>query len=218
MKTGRPVEDPSKRTKQGADTKDICPGAMGGKDQQPSAFSPKTQLFYTGTNNICMNYEGVEVKYTAGAPYVGANVLMFPGPGGHLGEFIAWDPTKGKKVWGVKEPFPVWSGALVTAGDVAFYGTMDGWFKAVNTKDGSLLWKHKLASGTIGNPMTYIGPDGKQYVAIYSGVGGWFGLPIAANLPSNDPFGALGAVGVAYKAGLDKATTVGGTLHVFVLD
>jgi lanthanide-dependent methanol dehydrogenase len=218
MKTGRPVEDPSKRTKQGADTKDICPGAMGGKDQQPSAFSPKTQLFYTGTNNICMNYEGVEVKYTAGAPYVGANVLMFPGPGGHLGEFIAWDPTKGKKVWGVKEPFPVWSGTLVTAGDLAFYGTMDGWFKAVNTKDGSLLWKHKLASGSIGNPMTYIGPDGKQYVAIYSGVGGWFGLPIAANLPSNDPFGALGAVGVAYKAGLDKATTIGGTLHVFVLD
>jgi lanthanide-dependent methanol dehydrogenase len=216
--TGRPVEDPSKRTKQGADTKDICPGAMGGKDQQPSAFSPRTGLFYTGTNNICMNYEGVEVKYTAGAPYVGANVLMFPGPGGHLGEFIAWDPVQGKKVWGIKEPFPVWSGTLVTAGDVAFYGTMDGWFKAVDIKNGNVVWKQKLASGSIGNPMTYIGPDGKQYVAIYSGVGGWFGLPIAANLPPQDPFGALGAVGVAYKSGLDKATTVGGTLHVFVLE
>jgi glucose dehydrogenase len=83
---------------------------MGGKDQQPSAYSPRTGLFYVPTNNICMNYEGVEVKYTAGAPYVGANVLMFPGRGGHLGEFIAWDATTGKKVWGIKESQPAWSG------------------------------------------------------------------------------------------------------------
>ncbi len=217
-KTGRPIENKDKRTKAGADTKDICPCAMGGKDQQPAAFSPRTGLFYLGTNNMCMNYEGVEVKYTSGAPYVGANVLMFPGRGGYLGEFIAWDGATGKKVWSIKEPFPAWSGALATAGDLVFYGTMDGWFKAVNAKSGELLWKQKLASGTIGNPMTYIGPDGKQYVAIYSGVGGWFGLPISANLPSDDPFGALGAVGVAYQAGLDKATSVGGTLHVFVLE
>jgi lanthanide-dependent methanol dehydrogenase len=218
LKTGRPIEVAEKRTKQGEDTKDICPCAMGGKDQQPSSFSPRTGLFYLGTNNMCMNYEGVEVKYTSGAPYVGANVLMMPGPGGNLGEFIAWDATTGKKVWGIKEPFPVWSGILTTAGDVAFYGTMDGWFKAVDAKSGKLLWKRKVASGIIGNPMTFTGPDKKQYVAVYSGVGGWFGLPISANLPNNDPFGALGAVGVAYKSGLDKATSVGGTLHVFSLE
>jgi len=218
LKTGRPVEDPTKRTKQGADTKGICPGSMGGKDQQPSSFSPRTGLFYFGTNNICMNYEGTDVKYIAGAPYVGANVLMFPGPGGNLGEFMAWDPTTGKKVWGIKEPFPAWSGSVVTASDLVFYGTMDGWFKAVNAKTGAVVWKSKLASGTIGNPITYMGPDRKQYVAIYSGVGGWFGLPVSANLSRQDPFGALGAVGVAYGAGLDKATSVGGTLHVFALE
>jgi lanthanide-dependent methanol dehydrogenase len=218
MKTGRPIEDPSKRTKQGVDTKDICPGAMGGKDQQPSSFSPLTKLAYLGSNNICMNYEGEEVKYTAGAPYVGANVLMMPGPGGHLGEFIAWDPTTGKKVWGIKEPFPVWSGVLTTAGGLAFYATMDGWFKAVDQKSGNLLWKGRLPSGSIGNPMTYIGPNGKQYVAIYNGPGGWFGLPIAAGLSRQDPFGALGAVGVAYGSGLDKATTLGGGVNVFALE
>ena len=147
LKTGRPVEDPTKRTKQGADTKGICPGSMGGKDQQPSSFSPRTGLFYFGTNNICMNYEGTEVKYIAGAPYVGANVLMFPGPGGNLGEFMAWDPATGKKVWGIKEPFPAWSGSVVTASDLVFYGTMDGWFKAVNAKTGAVVWKNKLASG-----------------------------------------------------------------------
>jgi lanthanide-dependent methanol dehydrogenase len=216
--TGRPIEDPDKRTKQGADTKDICPCAMGGKDQQPSAFSPRTGLAYLGTNNMCMNYEGVEVKYTAGAPWVGANVLMMPGRGGHMGEFMAWDPATGKKVWGIKESQPAWSGALVTAGDVVFYGTLDGWFKGVDAKSGKVLWKSKLPAGSIGNPMTFIGPDKKQYVAIYSGPGGWYGLPIAAGLPNTDPFGALGAVGVAYKAGLDKATTLGGSVHVFKIE
>jgi lanthanide-dependent methanol dehydrogenase len=106
----------------------------------------------------------------------------------------------------------------VTAGDVVFYGTLDGWFKGVDAKSGKLLWKSKLPAGSIGNPMTFIGPDKKQYVAIYSGPGGWYGLPIAAGLPNTDPFGALGAVGVAYKAGLDKATTLGGAVHVFTIE
>lgn len=220
LKTGRPMENPEKRTKQGADTKNICPDSMGGKDQQPAAYSPKTNLFYVPTNNMCMNYEGSLVQYTAGAAYVGANVLMFSGHEGkdnYLGEFIAWDATKGKKVWGVKEPFPVWSGPTVTATDVVFYGTMDGWLKAVHAKDGKLLWKHKVGSGIIGNPMTFKGPDGKQYVAVLSGIGGWFGAIVSLDLPPDDPFGALGAVGVGYKSGLDKATTKGGILYVFSL-
>ena len=136
-----------------------------------------------------------------------------------MGEFLAWDATQGKKVWGIKEPQPAWSGALVTAGDVVFYGTLDGWFKAVDAKTGDLLWKSKVGSGIIGAPMTFIHPtDGKQYVAVYSGVGGWYSLPVAAGLPRDDPYGALGAVGVAYQTGLDKATTLGGMLYVYALE
>ena len=218
MKTGRPIEVPEKRTKQGVDTKDICPCAMGGKDQQPAAYSPRTNLFYVPTNNMCMNYEGVLVQYTAGAPYVGANLLMFPGRGGHWGEFIAWDGANGKKVWGIREPQPAWAGAMTTATDLVFYGTMDGWFKAVDAVSGQVLWKHKVGSGIIAPPMTYRGPDGKQYVAVLSGVGGWFGAIVSLDLPPDDPFGALGEVGAAYAAGLDKATTKGGMLYVFSLD
>jgi alcohol dehydrogenase (cytochrome c)/methanol dehydrogenase (cytochrome c) subunit 1 len=218
MKTGRPIENPEKRTKQGVDTKDICPCAMGGKDQQPAAYSPRTNLFYVPTNNMCMNYEGVLVKYTAGAPYVGANLLMFPGRGGHWGEFIAWDGANGKKIWGIREPQPAWGGALVTGTDLVFYGTMDGWFKAVDAVSGRVLWKHKVGSGIIAPPMTYRGPDGKQYVAVLSGVGGWFGAIVSLDLPPDDPFGALGEVGAAYASGLDKATRKGGTLYVFSLD
>lgn len=217
-KTGRPIEVPEKRTKQGVDTKDICPCAMGGKDQQPAAYSPRTNLFYVPSNNMCMNYEGVEVKYTAGAPYVGATLLMFPGRGGHWGELIAWDGAHGKKVWGIREPFPVWSGPVVTATDLVFYGTMDGWLKAAHAQTGQVLWKHKVGSGIIGNPMTFLGPDGKQYVAVYSGVGGWFGAIVSLDLPPDDPTGALGAVGAAYNAGLDRASTKGGVVYVFTLD
>jgi len=64
------------------------------------------------------------------------------------------------------------SGVLATAGDVVFYGTAEGWFRAINAKTGAVLWSHKLGSGVIGQPMTYLGPDNRQYVAVYSGVGG----------------------------------------------
>ena len=99
-------------------------------------------------------HEGVEANYIAGTPYVGANVRMYAGPGGHRGELIAWDPVARRKVWTIKENFPVWSGALVTAGDVVFYGTMDGWFKAVDARTGELLWQFKAGSGIIGQPIT----------------------------------------------------------------
>ncbi len=89
------------------------------------------------------------------------------------GAFTAWDPVARRKAWSIDERFPVWSGALVTAGDVAFYGTMDGWFKAVDAKDGTELWKYKASSGIIGQPISYRGPDGHQYVAVLAGVGGW---------------------------------------------
>ena len=218
LETGRPVEVPEKRTRQGVNTLDICPSAMGAKNQQPVSHSPRTGLIYAGTNNLCMNYEGFEVRYIAGAPYVGANVRIFAGPGGYQGEFMAWNPEAGEKVWGITEPFPVWTGTMVTGGDVVFYGTMDRWFKAVDARSGEILWRTRLPSGSIGNPMTFVGPDGKQYVAIYSGIGGWFGLPVAADLSREDPLGALGAVGAAFDSGLDKVTSVGGTLHVFALE
>ena len=217
LKTGRPIEDPEKRTSATKNTKDICPSAMGGKNQQPVSYSPRTNLFYVPTNNLCMDYEGVEVKYQAGQPYVGAIVVSKPGPGGHRGEFIAWDPTTGKKSWGIKENLSAWGGALATGGDVVFYGTMEGWLKAVHAKTGDVLWKFKTPSGIIGNPMTYVGPDGKQYVAILSGVGGWSGIGVAAEgaIDGEDPTAGLGAVGAF--GDLASYSTQGGVLSVFAL-
>ena len=215
LTSGRPTLVDEKQTHQGRMTTNICPSSIGARDQQPAAFSPRTHLFYTPASNLCMDYGGIEAKYIAGTPYVGAAVKMYGGPGGNRGEFLAWDAGTGKKVWGIKENFPVWSGALVTAGDVVFYGTMDGDFKAVNATSGEVLWKTHFNSGIVGNPMTFIGPDGKQYVAIYEGVGGWAGALVPGNLSTDDPFAALGAVNAMKD--LPDHTKAGGALHVFTL-
>jgi len=215
LKTGKPIEVPEKQTSSTRNTKDICPSAMGGKNQQPVAYSPRTSLFYVPTNNLCMDYEGVEVKYQAGQPYVGAIVVSHPGPGGNRGEFIAWDASTGKKVWGIKENLAAWGGALATGGDVIFYGTMEGWLKGVHAKTGETLWKFKTPSGIIGNPMTYTGPDGKQYIAVLSGIGGWSGIGVAAEIGPEDPTAALGAIGAFADVG--NFSNQGGVLTVFAL-
>ncbi|WP_213285368.1 lanthanide-dependent methanol dehydrogenase XoxF5 [Bradyrhizobium sp. sGM-13] len=212
---GRPkVVDQYSTDKAGEDVnvKGICPAALGTKDQQPAAYSPDTQLFYVPTNHVCMDYEPFKVSYTAGQPYVGATLSMYPPQGeSHMGNFIAWD-NKGKIVWSNKEPFSVWSGALATAGGVVFYGTLEGYFKAVDAKTGKELYKFKTPSGIIGNVNTYE-QGGRQYVAVLSGVGGWAGIGLAAGL--TDPTAGLGAVG-GYAA-LSNYTALGGTLTVFAL-
>jgi PQQ-dependent dehydrogenase (methanol/ethanol family) len=194
-------------------TKGICPAALGTKDQQPAAFSPDTGLFYVPTNHVCMDYEPFRVRYTAGQPYVGATLSMYPPPGKtNMGNFIAWDARTGKIVWSLPEQFSVWSGALATAGNVVFYGTLEGYLKAVDAKTGKELYKFKTPSGIIGNVTTYE-HGGKQYIAILSGVGGWAGIGLAAGL--TDPTAGLGAVG-GY-AGLRNYTALGGQLTVFAL-
>jgi lanthanide-dependent methanol dehydrogenase len=214
LKTGKIKYVASKAT--GFKTvRDICPAAPGGKDWQPSSFSPTTGLIYIPHNNLCMEYEGVQANYIAGTPFVGANVRMYAGPGGHRGELSAWDPVAAKAVWTVKEMFPAWSGTVVTAGDVVFYGTMDGWFKALNARTGALLWQFKVGSGIISQPVTYRGPDNKQYVAVLSGVGGWSGAIVAGGLNAKDGTGALGFVNA--MADLPNYTTKGGMLYVFSL-
>jgi alcohol dehydrogenase (cytochrome c) len=196
LKTGRPIVDPDKEPHPGVKLTGVCPPDIGGKDWQPSAFSPRTGLVYAGIFNLCMDLTDHEVSYIAGTPYDGMEMKRSPAPGGNSGEFMAWDPATGTKVWAIKERFMTMSGALATAGDLVFYGTVDGWFRTVDARNGKVLWSQKLGSGIIGQPVTYLGPDGRQYVAIYAGIGG------AAMVASKTP-------GFPAK---------GSTLYVFSLD
>ena len=215
LKTGALVYNEAKKPEVGKVVHDICPSAAGAKNWQPSAYSPRSGLLYIPHNNLCMDLEIEPANYIAGTPYLGAEARFKAGPGGHRGAFTAWDVQAASMRWQIREKFPVWSGALATAGDLVFYGTMDGLFKAVNAQGGDLLWQFKTDSGIVGQPTTYRGPDGHQYVAVLSGVGGWAGRVVSGDL---DPRDATAAFGFANAmADLKDVTGPGGTLYVFRL-
>jgi PQQ-dependent dehydrogenase (methanol/ethanol family) len=157
-------------------TSGICPAVLGGKHLQPAAHSPLTGLFYVPASNLCMDLSTAPATHAPGAPYSGTTIRMQPGPGGNRGRLLAWDPGAAVVTWEIKEPFAVAGGVLATAGGLLFYGTMEGWLKALDQRTGREVWRYKTPSGIVGSPIAFLGPDGRQYVAVYSGIGGWWGL------------------------------------------
>ena len=129
--------------------------------------------------------------------------------------FTAWDPIRHRAVWEIKEDLPLWSPALATAGGIVFYGTMDGWFKAVDARNGKQLWQFKAGSGIIAQPISYKGPDGRQYIAVICGVGGWSGAIVSGQMDPRDPTGALGFANAMKD--LPMKSTTGGMLYVFAV-
>jgi PQQ-dependent dehydrogenase (methanol/ethanol family) len=214
LKTGRPILNPAKMTKEDVNVKDICPAAQGAKNHQPASYDPRTKLFYVGTNHICMDYQAFSVKYRGGFPYVGATLSMFPADHGNVrGRLIAYDPVSGETKWAVNEMFQVYSGPLTTDAGVLFYGTLDGWFKAADQASGKTLYQFHAPSGIIGNPIAYT-HKGKEYVAVLTGVGGWAAIGLAEGLTKGTE--GLGAVGLTTS--LADYTNLGGTLMVFSLE
>ncbi len=219
LKTGLPQRDPEYATRMDHKARDICPSAMGYHNQGHDSYDPERKSFFMGINHICMDWEPFMLPYRAGQFFVGATLWMYPGPKGDrqtyegLGQVKAYDAINNKYKWQVMERFAAWGGTLATAGGVMFYGTLDGFIKARDSDTGELLWKFKLPSGVIGHPMTYT-HNGKQYVAIYYGVGGWPGVGLVFDL--NDPTAGLGSVG-AFKQ-LQHYTQMGGGVMVFSLD
>ena len=214
LKTGLPDIDPAKVTHTGTYAREVCPSSTGAKEFVPSAFSPVTGFLYIPAHNTCMDHGSIQANYIAGTPYLGSSTTMYPGPGGYQGELVAWDVQHAKKVWGIKDPLlPVYSGVLATGGNLVFYGTMDGWFRAVDAHSGAVLWQFKTGSGIVGDPITFKGPDGRQYVAIYSGVGGWMGAVAFSSISTDDEYAALGVTGAMKN--IKKMTGPGDTLYVF---
>jgi glucose dehydrogenase len=215
LRTGRYIPVPEKAPHPGRVVRNICPASPGMKDWNPSAFSPVTGLVYIPHNNLCQDEGVMEANYISGTPYVGADVKMYAGPGGNRGVFTAWDPLRRRAAWEIKEDLPLFGPALATAGGLVFYGTMDGWFKAVDARSGKLVWRFKTGSGIIGQPISYRGPDGHQYIAVVAGVGGWAGAIVPGKLDPRDPTAALGFVNAVKD--LPMKTTAGGMLYVFAL-
>jgi PQQ-dependent dehydrogenase (methanol/ethanol family) len=214
LKTGRPVLNPDKMTKADVNVKEICPAAQGAKNHQPASYDPSTKLFYVATNHICMDYQAFSVKYKGGFPYVGALLSMYPADHGNVrGRLIAFNQITGETKWSINDLFQDYSGPLTTDSGVLFYGTLGGWFKAVDESSGKILYQFHTPSGIIGNPITYM-HKGKQYVAVLTGVGGWAAIGLAEGLTKGSE--GLGAVGLT--ASLSDFSNLGGTLVVFSVD
>ncbi|MBB4200154.1 PQQ-dependent dehydrogenase, methanol/ethanol family [Rhodoblastus sphagnicola] len=219
LKSGLPIRDPEYGTRMDHLAKDICPSAMGYHNQGFDSYDPNKELFFMGINHICMDWEPFMLPYRAGQFFVGATLSMYPGPKGDrqkyegLGQVKAYNAITGKFKWEKMERFAVWGGTVATAGNLVFYGTLDGFIKARNSDTGELLWKFKLPSGVIGYPIVYQ-HKGAEYVAINYGVGGWPGVGLVFDL--QDPTAGLGAVG-AFKQ-LANYTQMGGGVMVFSLN
>ncbi len=179
IKTGRPVFDPANRPGDPTASSDgkkgssvfAAPGFLGGKNQMPMAYSPKTQLFYVPTNEWGMDIWNEPISYKKGAAYLGAGFTMKPLFDDHIGSLRAIDPKTGKVAWEVKNNAPLWGGVLTTAGDLVFWGTPEGYLKAADAKTGKVLWQFQTGSGVVAPPITW--NDGAdQYVSVVSGWGG----------------------------------------------
>lgn len=227
LNTGLASINTALETHQGTVTSNICPSALGAKDWEYSAYSPNTGLFYYGGHNLCMSYEGLQVNYIAGTPFTGASVGIVPGAGGNMGEFVAFDPVKGQRAWTIPEPLAVFGGTLATAGGVVFYGTLDKQFKAVDATTGAPLWSAPLECGVASAPISFTGTDGKQRIAITTGLGFLNGGFAGGPCPAGSTFGgdggggaALAKAAVEFQASHPQATgsaATSGYVHVFKL-
>jgi len=181
METGRPIWNDEKRpgnpfldSVKDAGKGEVvfnAPSFLGGKNQMPMAFSPDTGLFYVPSNEWGMDIWNEPVSYKRGAAYLGAGFTIKPLYEDYIGAMRAVDPVNGKIVWEVKNNAPLWGGVLTTGGNLVFYGTPEGYLKAVNAKTGEEVWQFQTGSGVIAPPVTW-DDNGEQYVAVVSGWGG----------------------------------------------
>jgi len=178
--SGRPNFDPANRpgdpAAEGGDGKKgtsvfASPGFLGGKNQMPMAYSPKSKMFFVPTNEWGMDIWNEPISYKKGGAYLGAGFTIRPLFEDHIGSMRAYDPKTGKMAWEVKNNAPLWGGVLATGGDLVFWGTPEGFLKAADAKTGKVLWQFQTGSGVVAPPITWT-QDGEQYISVVSGWGG----------------------------------------------
>lgn len=207
-------ERPDKAPRENRVARGICPAAAPAL-QGGGAYSPETGFAYLGVNRTCMDLEARRTGFIAGTPYSGVNLRLTPPPSGPRGELVAWDVGARRRAWSVPEDFPVAGGVLATAGGLVFYGTLDGALKALDARTGALLWSHRLPAGTVAQPIALRDPEGRDAIAILSGLPGPFGVPGDRETDSRD---GTAASGVAHLlADLPERTGQGAALTVFRL-
>lgn len=193
--------------------RNICPAWVGAVGAD-AALDEATSWLYIPVSRLCMDLEDRSANYIQGTPFIGANVRVNSNSAAR-GELVAWNIVARKAVWRIPERLPIAADTLVTRGGVVFYGTLDGMLKAVDAHTGALLWQFKTAAALTGQPTTYEGPDGRQYIAVVAGASGPYGLAQQAWIDRRDATAARGLARV--MANVDPPRDPSGTLYVFGL-
>ena len=176
MKTGRPIETDIRAKARAGEKVVVWPSILGGKNWEPISFNPQSGTVFANTLNFGGHYKAVQADYKAGEWYVGMDLSdLWEWPSGPRGYLKAIDPMTGKTKWENPSDIPRFSGVLSTAGGVVFSGQLTGEFEAFDADTGKKLWQFQTGSGIEGQPVTWQ-QDGKQYVAVSSGIGGVYSL------------------------------------------
>jgi alcohol dehydrogenase (cytochrome c) len=201
-------------------TRDICPGWPGatganGLAVGDAAFAPPLGLLFIPVNGLCMDMEARDVTFISGTAYMGANLRAKAAPGRPRGSVIAWDVVRRSVAWQRDESFPVQGSVLATAGGIVLYGTLDGWFRALDARTGRVLWQQRTDSGIIGRPLSFDTADGHQRIAVMAGIGGPIGRVAQNGIDLRDATAAHGFANALRD--LPPPRSHGGTLYVFGL-
>lgn len=214
LSTGALLRNPAKAARFQTMARDVCPGLPGAIGGAP-AYLETTGLVYLPVSRLCMDFEARNANYVAGTAFTAANIRLKPPPEGSRGALVAWDVQAARPAWSVPEPFPLAGGVLATSGGVVIYGTLEGHLKAVDARDGRPLWQVETLSGIVGDPTTFLGPDGHTYLAVLAGRGGPLGRVTRDEIDQRDASAAGGAANALRD--LPKPADESGTLYVFRL-